>query len=124
MIYLDYKDKRPIYEQVLDRFSDLIVKGVLAESEKMPSVRSLAMELSINPNTIQRAYQELERSGYIHSISGKGSFVSPKSEFIASKQAEVSAKLDAVMKEALDVGISTEYIHNILNKYHEEVKND
>ncbi len=65
MILIDYRDTRPIYEQVVERFKMLILHGVLASDEKIPSVRNLAVELSINPNTIQRAYAELERQGYI-----------------------------------------------------------
>ena len=64
MIILDYKDRRPIYEQVAEKLGELMLLGVLGENEPLPSVRSLAMELSINPNTIQRAYAELERQGY------------------------------------------------------------
>ena len=75
MIILDYRDRRPIYEQVISRFQELMLTGALEKDSQLPSVRSLAMELSINPNTIQRAYTELERQGYIYSIKGKGSFV-------------------------------------------------
>ena len=60
MIVLDYKDRRPLYEQVVERFKELIIKGILPEDMQMPSVRNQAMQLSINPNTIQRAYSELE----------------------------------------------------------------
>ena len=72
MIHLDYKDSRPIYEQVADRLKELMILGVLEEDGQMPSVRSLATELSINPNTIQRAYAELERNGFIYSVKGQG----------------------------------------------------
>ena len=75
MILLDLKDSRPIYEQVAERFQELMMLGILEEDSQMPSVRGLAMELSINPNTIQRAYGELERRGYTYSIKGRGSFV-------------------------------------------------
>ena len=75
MILLDLKDSRPIYEQVAERLQELMMLGILEEDSQMPSVRSLAMELSINPNTIQRAYGELERRGYTYSIKGRGSFV-------------------------------------------------
>ena len=75
MILLDYKDSRPIYEQVVEKLQELMLLGVLEEDDQMPSVRSLAMELSINPNTIQRAYGELERQGYIYMVKGRGSFV-------------------------------------------------
>ena len=75
MIIIDYSDKRPIYEQIAGRFQALIVSGVMEADEKLPSVRSLAVELSINPNTIQRAYTELEREGFIYSVKGRGNFV-------------------------------------------------
>ena len=75
MILIDYSDKRPIYEQIAARFEALIVSGVMEADEKLPSVRTLAVELSINPNTIQRAYMELEKDGFIYTVKGKGNFV-------------------------------------------------
>ena len=75
MIQLDHRDRRPIYQQVLDSFREQIRAGILLEGDKLPSVRELAMELAINPNTIQRAYRELESEGWIASVAGKGSFV-------------------------------------------------
>ena len=75
MVHLDYRDARPIYSQIIDGFREQIVAGVLQEGDKMPSVRELAAELTINPNTIQRAYRELEMQGWIVSVPGKGSFV-------------------------------------------------
>ena len=72
MILLDYRDRRPIYEQVVEKLQDLMICGVLEQDEKLPSVRSLASDLSINPNTIQRAYTELERRGFIYSVKGRG----------------------------------------------------
>ena len=71
MIVLDYQDRRPLYEQITEKLQMLIIKGVLKENEQMPSVRNLAMELSINPNTIQRAYGLLEQQGYIYPIKGR-----------------------------------------------------
>ena len=76
MISINYRDPRPIYEQVKDGFRQLILSGVLKPDEKLPSVRELAGELAINPNTIQRAYRELEQEGCVCSVPGKGSFVS------------------------------------------------
>ena len=75
MIILDYQDRRPIYEQITEKFRTLIYQGALPAGCRLPSVRQLAMELSINPNTIQRAYVELERQGYIYSVKGKGSYM-------------------------------------------------
>ncbi len=80
MITLDYADKRPIYEQTKEKLRELIISGVLKAHDKIPSVRELASSLSINPNTIQKAYRELENEGYIYSVAAKGSFVSPREE--------------------------------------------
>ena len=75
MIHLDYRDGRPIYQQIMDGFREQIRHGILLEGDRLPSVRELATELTINPNTIQRAYRELEAEGWIASAPGKGSFV-------------------------------------------------
>ena len=75
MIQLDYRDARPIYSQILDGFREQILTGVLQPGDRMPSIRELATQLTINPNTIQRAYRELETGGWIASVPGKGSFV-------------------------------------------------
>ena len=75
MVHLDYRDARPIYTQITDGFREQIMAGILRPGDKMPSVRELASELTINPNTIQRAYRELEGQGWIVSVAGKGSFV-------------------------------------------------
>ena len=76
MIVLDYRDSRPLYQQVKDSLRRMMLTGLLEPDEKLPSVRSLATQLAINPNTIQRAYAELEAEGYIYSVAGRGSFVS------------------------------------------------
>lgn len=75
MIHLDYRDSRPIYEQVKDGFRQRIIQEIIQKDEKLPSVRELATALTINPNTIQRAYRELEQEGYVYTVPGKGSFV-------------------------------------------------
>ena len=75
MKIIDYQDSRPIYEQIVESFKIQIFKGILRADEQMPSVRSLAMELSTNPNTVQRAYAELERQGFIYTVKGRGNFV-------------------------------------------------
>lgn len=124
MIIIDYKDRRPIYEQVIERFQDLIVKGVLKPDSQLPSVRSLAMELSINPNTIQRAYTELERQGFIYSVKGRGSFVSFNEELLGLKQKEVKEKLQKDIELAKSVQIPETQVQEIVKKIYqgEEIK--
>ena len=75
MVNLDYRDARPIYLQICDGYRQQILAGVLQQGDRMPSVRELATQLAINPNTIQRAYRELELQGWVVSVPGKGSFV-------------------------------------------------
>ncbi|MED4040885.1 GntR family transcriptional regulator [Niallia taxi] len=109
MFELDIRSRTPIYEQLVEKFVELIVTGVLKADEQLPSVRTLATQVTINPNTIQKAYRELEVKGYIYSVKGKGSYVKA-SEFIqdASKKVEALAKLDKAIKEALYLGVSPE----------------
>ena len=108
MLSIDYRDARPIYEQVKDGLRRLVVTGVIAEGEKLPSVRSLATELTINPNTIQRAYEALEAEGYIYSVTGKGSFAAPRSGVEQSRRAELLRSFDALAAELLFLGESAE----------------
>lgn len=93
MININYRDPRPIYEQVKDNFRQLIISGALPPDEKMPSVRELAASLTINPNTIQRAYRELEAEGYIFSIAGKGSFAADTSRLQTPEQQQAVERL-------------------------------
>ena len=114
MIILDYKDRRPIYEQVAEKLEELMLLGVLGENEPLPSVRSLALELSINPNTIQRAYAELERQGYIYTVKGKGSFVAENSVMKEKRKKDLLIQVSEVIDEAIRLGISGEEIKNMV----------
>ena len=114
MIVIDYKDTRPIYEQIVERFKILILKGAMQADEQMPSVRGLAMELSINPNTIQKAYAELERQGFIYTVKGRGNFVSGDSSLIDKRKKECVGKILLLVSEVLEIGMSkAELIHEI-----------
>ncbi len=106
MIKLDYRDYRPIYSQIVDGFREQILAGVLQEGEKLPSVRELAAELSINPNTIQRAYRELEAGGWVATVQGKGCFVCP----VPAKggNAELLKAFDRTVWALLDAGVPAE----------------
>ena len=116
MIVIDYKDSRPIYEQIVEKFKLLILKGVLKQDEKMPSVRSLAVELSINPNTIQRAYAQLESQGYIYTVKGKGNFVSDKASLMKDYQKEICSQLQEVCKVAASAGMSKEEFMSLVDE--------
>ena len=124
MILLDYRDKRPIYEQIVDKLERLIVGGGLDANYKMPSVRSLAMELSVNPNTIQRAYAQLEQEGYIYTVSGRGSFVAHECEWRSGKVAEVTKELEEVLLKAKEAGMTREATLQVVNKTFKEASDD
>ena len=102
MISLNLRDSRPLYEQVKESIRALIISGALPDNEKLPAVRELAAELAINPNTIQRAYRELEAEGYIRSLQGKGSFVCGASA--------KSARVDALLKTFDDTAAELRYL--------------
>ena len=106
MIHLDYRDNRPIYEQVRDGLRRLMVTGVLASGDKLPSVRALAVDLAINPNTIQRAYAQLEAEGYIVSVSGKGTFVAEQQGQNHLRRAELEEKLYPLREELRSLGMT------------------
>ncbi len=106
MIQLNIRDPRPIYEQLRDGIRRLILSGVLAEGSKLPSVRELASRLAINPNTIQRAYRELEAEGCICSVPGRGSFVSAAAAAAAARQKELREALGDAARELRALGMS------------------
>lgn len=114
MIILDYKDRRPIYEQVVEKLEELMLLGVLKENDPMPSVRSLATELSINPNTIQRAYAELERRGCIYVVKGKGSFVAENSAMKENRKKELLVQVSELIDEAIRLGISNQELKDMV----------
>ena len=104
MIHINNRDPRPIYEQICDNFRRLIVSGVLQPDEKLPSVRELAGELAINPNTIQRAYRELEAAGWIATVPGKGCFVCQKE----TEDGHIFAEFDALVANLYQQGVTAE----------------
>ena len=122
MIILDYRDRRPIYEQVISRFQELMLTGALEKDSQLPSVRSLAMELSINPNTIQRAYVELERQGYIYTVKGKGSFVADNTVMKENRKKEVLLQVSDMIDEAIRVGIPGDEIKNMVEIQYKAAK--
>ena len=101
MIQLNYRDSKPIYEQIREGLRRLVITGAIATDEKLPSVRELASELAINPNTIQRAYRELETEGYIYTVSGKGSYAAEQSDVNGRRNEALLKEFDEIVRELL-----------------------
>ncbi len=107
MFDFNLKSRQPIYEQLVEKFKQLMIAGVLAPHEKLPSVRQLSTQLSVNPNTIQKAYRELEHQSFTYSIPGKGSFVSPISDTDNShKLKEIKDNIKQLLEEAIFLGMT------------------
>ena len=117
MFELDVQSRRPIYEQLMEKFKELMVSEVLREHDQLPSVRILAQELAISPNTIQKAYRQLETDGYIYTIPGKGNFVlPPKNSKNSLKREKIKSELTKVLGEALYIGIEKKEIYRIVEE--------
>ena len=108
MIQLNYRDPRPIYEQVKDGIRKLAYSGVLGPDDKLPSVRELATKLAINPNTISRAYKELEQEGFIYTVTGKGTFINQEFDLNDSRKQELFQQFDKAVKELFGISVSVE----------------
>lgn len=108
MIILDYHDRRPLYEQITEKFRILILRGAISPGEKMPSVRQLAVELSMNPNTIQRAYMELEQEGLIYPVKGRGNFVADTEQIRRKSLEDYRQELKEVIRKGMELGIKEE----------------
>ncbi len=122
MNLIDYQDSRPIYEQIVENFKLQMYKGILRADDQMPSVRSLAVELSTNPNTVQKAYTELERQGFIYTVKGRGNFVKGNNLLIENKKAELIGKIIELIDEAADIGISIEEIMTQLTRHFSDIE--
>ena len=120
MIHLDLHDPRPIYEQVVDQMEMLAVRGVLEADSKLPSVRQMAMELSLNPNTVQKAYSELLSRGVIYSVRGKGNFVSSDcSRIRQEKLEEIRSAIGRLLEQARELGATTQQRNELLRSFME-----
>ena len=108
MLNLDFRDARPIYEQVKDGLRRLMVTGAIQEGEKLPSVHAMATALAINPNTIQRAYESLEREGYLYTIAGKGAFAARRADVAGERRERLLRQFDEAATELLFLGLTAE----------------
>lgn len=106
---LDYSDARPLYEQIKERFKTLIIRGVLASNQQLPSVREMASNLTLNPNTIQKAYRDLEAEGYIYSVRGKGNFAAVLSPALkGEEQMQLKKQLTDALTAMQNLGVPLE----------------
>ena len=124
MKIIDYQDSRPIYEQIVESFKIQIFKGILRADEQMPSVRSLAMELSTNPNTVQRAYAELEWQGFIYTVKGRGNFVKGDDTLKITRKQEVIDEIVDLLVEANGIGITYDEVLSEINERIAELKKE
>lgn len=116
MFALDLRSRIPIYEQLVDKIRELIINDILKPEEQLPAVRVLASELTVNPNTIQKAYRELEHLGYIYSIPGKGSFVKPTFPGNNSLRLQTLQKeLTKIIAEMLYLGMTAEEVRIVID---------
>ena len=116
MLNLDYRDARPIYEQVRDGLCRLMVSGIIQEGEQLPTVRAMATSLAINPNTIQRAYELLEAEGYVSSVPGKGSFAAPHHQVDSARRDGLLRTFDETATELFFLGLSADALSQRLSK--------
>lgn len=120
MLQIDYRDRRPIYEQIREKMKELIIKGVLKTDERIPPVRELAQSLTINPNTIQKAYKDMEDKGYIYSVRGKGSFVSPAGQWVDDKKLdELILSFEKIVSEMIFFGADKERVISIVSSLYQ-----
>lgn len=124
MIHINSRDPRPIYEQIKEGLCRLILTGVLAEGERLPSVRELAGKLAINPNTIQRAYREMESEGFIYSMTGKGSFVAPLQEVDQGRREAKMAEFRSAALELMQLGTTRQELEAVLEAVEQEGNHD
>lgn len=112
MVQLNYRDAKPIYEQIKQGLRRLVVSHAISAGEQLPSVRELASRLTINPNTIQRAYRELESEGYLYSVPGKGTFASSQDDISINRQNELLTQFDEVVTELLFLSIRADSLND------------
>jgi GntR family transcriptional regulator len=123
MFQLDVRSRKPIYEQLVDNIKELIINRILKPDDQLPSVRILSSQLTVNPNTIQRAYRELETQGYLYSIKGKGNFVAAI-ELMPNEQklTELKTDIQKLIAEAIYLGLTKEDLFVLFHKAHQKTK--
>jgi len=116
MFQLDLKSRESIYEQIINQMKELIVTGILKEDEKLPSVRELSKVLTVNPNTVQKSYRELERQGYVYTVAGLGCFAAPRSNIRRDEAAvrQLTETLRGALRQLTYLGFTKEELQTLL----------
>ena len=116
MFQINLRSQRSIYEQIIDNVKELIIRGVLAEDSELPSIRELSRSLTVNPNTVQKAFKELEREGFVYTVKGKGSFVSPRDDRRVDPQAvkKVCADIRNSVQELSYLGVPADKLQKMV----------
>lgn len=122
MIKLDYKDGRSLHEQIESGIKELIIGGILMPDDKLPSVRELSVSLTVNPNTVQRAYKQLETGGFIYSIKAKGNFVAEIKKGESKRTEELYGELKSIVKELIFMGEEKDVLLGIISDIYKEEK--
>ena len=120
MITIDYQSKLPFYEQIAQRFQTLILRGILPPDTQMPSVRSLAMELSINPNTIQKSFSLLEAQGYIYPVKGRGNYVADTTALAEREKQLLLEETEELIRRGRELGITRPEYNAVLDRLYRE----
>ncbi|MBC8584548.1 GntR family transcriptional regulator [Youxingia wuxianensis] len=120
MLQLDLQSRTPIYEQLITKMSEMISLGVLSSGEQLPSVRALARDLGVNPNTVQKAYQELERNGIIYSVSGKGSFIASGNSANEILKKQTVSKITEAVTEGKRTGLTKPQVIGVVELVYKE----
>lgn len=124
MLILDYKSGRSIHEQITEGIKELIISNVLKENDKLPSVRELSVALTVNPNTVQKAYKELELTGVIYSLQGKGNFVAPIIRADEEKKEKLLEDFEKALRALKFSGVEKDRVINVMEKVYKEENND
>lgn len=122
MFQIDLKSRKSIYEQVIDNVKELIVTGVLPAESKLPSVRELSKTLTVNPNTVQKAYRELEHQGYIYTVTGLGCFVATREEkqIDMKRVKQIMEELTLAIRELMYLGVTADEIRRKIDEIYKE----
>lgn len=107
MIQLNYKEARPLYEQIKESIRKMVISNAFLADEKLPSVREMASQLAVNPNVIERAYQELEQDGYVYRRKDEGTFVAKENRVNEMRRRELMQKFDLVVRELSELSVSS-----------------